>query len=146
MARLEMNNSITSFIRDLERAADNIPQLRKRMLEAEADILEPALRSAITSRGLVDTGVLRDSIGRSFRKKGTELLVGPSGAHHRYISRNWTAETVRAGHVGYIHEYGAPQKGIRPKLWMKTTVLKVGGKALGAAEAEYEKYLKNNNL
>ena len=146
MAELEMNNSITSFIRDLEKTANNIPQLCKAMLAAEADVLEPALRAALTSKGLVDTGKLRASIGRSSRKNGTELLVGPSGNHHSYLSKKGQGGIIRSGHLGYIHEYGAPRLGIRPTLWMRSTIIKMGGKAIDAAESEYEKYLKNNNL
>lgn len=146
MARIEMNDSITTFIRDLEKVASNVPHLCKQMMSAEADVVEPALRAALTAKGLVDTGKLRSSIGRSSRKNGTELLVGPSGDHHSYISRRGLADTLRSGHLGYIHEYGAPQRGIQPKFWMRTAIFKVRGKALDAAEAVHDKYLKDNNL
>lgn len=146
MARLEMNNSMTTYIRDLEKLADDTPQLCKEMLNAEADVVEPALRAAIASKGLVDTGTLQSAIGRSSRKNGRELLVGPSGYHHSYVPKSGPARRVRAGHVGYIHEYGAPQQGIRPKKWMRSTIAQVRSKALNAAEAAHDKFLRDNNL
>lgn len=145
MATLEMNNSITSMIRDLEEAAEQIPELRKRILNVQADIVEPALRSAVTSAGLVDSGILRSSIGRSSRKRGTEIHVGPTGTHHRYIQKSGSGE-VRSGHVGYIHEYGAPSRGIRPKKWMSKAIAGVSDEALNAAEAAHDEYMKNHNL
>lgn len=145
MATLEMNDSITTLISDLENAADQVPELRTQMLHAEADVVEPALRSAISSHGLVASGTLRDSIGRSSRKKGTVLLVGPSGVHHRYIRKSGSGE-VRSGHVGYVHEYGAPSRGIRPKKWMSGAVIAVTGKAVDAAEKVHDEYLKQHNL
>lgn len=142
---MEMNDSITTLIEDLGRAADSTPELREAMLHAQADILEPALRSRLNSLGLVKTGKLMDSIGRTRGRKGEVLLVGPSGVHHRYIRRSGSGE-VRSGHVGYVHEYGAPSRGIRPKGWMSGAVMSVAGKAVDAAEKVHDEYLKKHNL
>lgn len=145
MAHLEMNSSITSLIKDLAAAVDGIPELRKQILNAQADLVEPALRSSLTSEGLVRTGTLRDSIGRSSRKHGTEIRVGPSGVHHRYVRISGSGE-ARSGQVGYVHEYGAPSRGIRPKQWMAKAVERVSDDALKAAESVHDQYLKNHNL
>lgn len=146
MAKLEMNNSITTLLSDVLDAADEIPQLRKQILEAQADIVEPALKASLSSEGLVDTGQLRDSIGRSTRKNGTEIRIGPSGVHHRKVSRSGRVQVLRNGHLGYIYEYGAPGRGIRPRKWMSKTISRTRGKALDAAEAANDQYLKKHNI
>lgn len=146
MASLEMNNSITALLSDFQAAFEDSPQLHKQILNAQADIVEPALRSSISSEGLVDTGMLRSSIGRSSRKRGTEIRIGPSGVHHRSVTRAGVAQELRNGHLGYIFEYGAPGRGIRPRRWMSKTVSRVRGKALDAAETVNDQYLKKHNL
>ena len=146
MARLEMNNSITTLLSDILDAADEIPQLRKQILADQADIVEPALKASLSSEGLVDTGQLRDSIGRSTRKSGTEIRIGPSGVHHRKVSRSGRVQELRNGHLGYIYEYGAPGREIRPRKWMSKTISRTRGKALDAAQAANDQYLKKHNL
>ncbi len=146
MASLEMNNSITTLMSDILGAADEFPQLRKQILDEQADIVEPALKASITSENLVDTGKLRDSIGRSTRKNGTEIRIGPSGIHRRKMSRSGRTQELRSGHLGYIYEYGAPGRGIRPRRWMSKAVSRVRGKALSAAETTTDQFLKKHNL
>lgn len=146
MASLEMNDSIAALLSDILGAAEDFPQLRKQILEDQADIVEPALKASLTSEGLVDTGGLRDSVGRFTRKNGTEIRIGPSGVHHRKVSRSGSVNELRNGHLGYIHEYGAPGRGIRPKKWMSKTISRMRGKALDAAEAANDQYLKKHNL
>lgn len=146
MASLDMNNSITTLLSDILGAAEDFPQLRKQILEDQADIVEPALKASLASEGLVDTGDLRDSIGRSTRKNGTEIRIGPSGIHHRRVSRSGRIQELRNGHLGYIYEYGAPGRGIRPRKWMSKAVSRTRGKALDAAETANNQYLKKHNL
>ena len=146
MASLEMNNSVTTLISDLMGAAEDLPELRRQILKEQVDIVEPALRNAITGEGLVDTGELRESIGRSTRKNGTEIRIGPSGIHHRRVSRSGRVHQLRNGHLGYIYEYGAPGRGIRPRRWMSKTVSRVKGSAIDAAETAHDQYLKKHNL
>lgn len=146
MARFEVTyNSVTSLIADLERAAHNIPELRDLMLDAEVNIVKPALQSAVTVYGLVDTGKLRDSIGESKRAKGSIRMVGPKGTHHRYIPVSGDGD-ARSGHIGYIFEYGFPGRGIYGRLWMSRTVKSVADKAVDAAETAHDEYMKNHNL
>ena len=146
MAQIEYNNSITTLISDLESFADAVPEMGKQMLQAEADIVEPELRKALTSDGLVLSGRLKSSIGRSTRNKGMTVLIGPSGTHHMYATRAGKARLLRAGHLGYIHEYGAPRRNIRGRKWMSKTVQKSQAKALDAAEKVHDEYMKKHNL
>lgn len=145
MAQLEMNNGINTLITDLSKAAEDVPQLRKDILTEQADVVEPALRSAISSSGLVRTGQLRDSIGRSSRNGGSVICIGPSGVRRR-ASRSGRIQDLRNGHLGYIYEYGLPGRGIRARNWMSNTVRKIRGKTLQIADAVYGRYLKKHNL
>ena len=145
MAQMEVNDGLENLIRDLEAAAEDLPDLRRTILNAQADLVEPALRSAVGSSGLVRSGKLRDSIRRSSRKQGTEIHVGPTGVHHRYLRISGSGKAM-SGHVGYIHEYGAPSRGIRPKKWMAGAVAGVSEKAYKAAETAHDEYMKNHNL
>lgn len=145
MARLEMNDSITTLISDLQAAAYQDDKLIQTVLKAQTEIVEPAIRASAVSSGLVKTGTLRDSIGHSSRKKGLEIRIGPSGVHHRYIRKSGSGE-VRSGHVGYIHEYGIPSRGIPAKKWMSKAVQASQSKAFDVAEKIHDEYLKKHNL
>lgn len=145
MAQMEVNDGIDALIRDLGGTADELPDLRRSILNAQADLVEPALRSAVGSAGLVRSGKLRDSIRRSNRKQGTEIHVGPTGVHHRYLRISGSGMAT-SGNVGYVHEYGAPSRGIRPKKWMAGAVAGVSAEAHKAAETAHDEYMKNHNL
>lgn len=145
MAQMEVNDGLEDLIRDLEAAAEDLPDLRRTILNAQADLVEPALRSAVGSAGLIRSGKLRVSIRRSSRKQGTEIHVGPSGVHHHYLRISGSGKAM-SGHVGYIHEYGAPSRGIRPKKWMSGAVAGVSAEAHKVAETAHDEYMKNHNL
>ena len=131
---------------DLIRAAEDVPNLRKQILKEQADILEPAIKQGVTASRLVDTGQLRDSIGRHFRKGQTEVVIGPSGERASKVSRSGLAQRVRNGHIGYIYEYGLPGRGIAPRHWMSNAVNKNQDKAYAAAENTADEFLKKQNL
>ena len=146
MATMDLNSVTISLAPDLLRTAEDLPQLRKEILQQQADIVEPALKSGVTSSGLVDTGQLRDSIGRSTRKGGKEIIIGPSGERAHKVSRSGRVQRLRNGHLGYIYEYGLPGRGIQPKRWMSNTISRVRGKTLNAAETVNDQFLKKHNL
>lgn len=146
MATLELNNMTTILSDDLLRAAEDVPQLREAILKSQADILEPAIKQSVTVSQLVDTGQLRDSIGRYSRKGGSEIRIGPSGVRAARGSRSGLAQKVRNGHLGYIYEYGLPGRGIAPRHWMSNAVNKSQDKAYAAAEDTADEFLKKQNL
>lgn len=146
MATLDLNGEILSLQSDLLQAAEDIPQLGKDILQQQADIVEPALKNSISSSGLIDTGQLRDSIGRSARKGGSEIRIGPSGERTPKVSRNGRVQRLRNGHLGYIYEYGLPGRGILPKRWMSNAIGRIQGKVLDAAETANDQFLKKHNL
>lgn len=146
MAQLEYNDTISSLIQDMESFSDDISNMGAAMLKAEADLVEPALKQSIASEGLVRTGRLQGSIGRTVRHKGKVILLGPTGDHHRYVTRSGKAGALRAGHLGYILEHGLPRRNILGRKWMSKAVQKTQGRALDAAEKVRDEYLKKHNL
>lgn len=146
MAQIEYNNSITTYIKDFDRFIHSMPEMEKKMLEAEADVVEHALKLSISSEGLVKSGRLSDSIGRSTSLSGTKILLGPSGIHHTYVNKAGRANALRAGHLGYIFEHGAPRRNIRGRHWMTKAVQKSQADAIEAAEKVRDQYLNNHNL
>lgn len=145
MAQLEYN-SLTALISDLASFSEAVPEMGKQMLQAEADVVEPEQKRSLSAEKLVRFGRLQDSIGRSTKNKGMTVLVGPSGDHHKYVTKAGRARALRAGHLGYILEHGAPRRNIRGRKWMSKAVQKTQAQALDAAEKVRDQYLNNHNL
>lgn len=147
MARFDVSGA-DAFLAGLEDMIDSMPQLRDEILEAEADVIEPALRQSIADTRLVRSGRLKGSIKRRKGKSaGVPVIwIGPSGEHHRYIPGPGKDGIVSAGRVGYIGEYGIPGRGIRGREWLRKGIEKSQNNAFDAAEAVYDKHLKTNNL
>lgn len=145
MAQIEYN-SINDLIGDMDSLIEALPEMERQMLQAEADVVEPALKQSLSSEGLMESGRLRDSIKRSTRKKGTQVILGPSGIHHTYVNKAGRANALRAGHLGYIFEHGAPRRNIRGRQWLSKAVQKSQADAIEAAEKVRDQYLNNHNL
>lgn len=147
MAELTISG-ITGLVEDLEHLAANTPTLRTEILQAEADVIEPAVRNGVMDAGLVQTGKLRTSIGRTNTTLhgGRVIKIGPSGEHHRYFPSKGKSGIARAGHIGYIHEYGVPTRGMKARRWMSKAIEKSAGKAYDAGAAAYDQYMQKYNL
>ena len=147
MATIETSN-LDDLIHSLDGAADQMQQLCDSLLEAQADVVQPALSRSIANEGLIgETGRLKDSISRRKTKSG--IRIGPKGEHHRYVPsgrRPGANGIVTAGYVGYIHDYGIPSRGIPAAKWLEKGVEKSLGQAYNAAAAAVDDFLKNNNL
>lgn len=147
MARFEVSGA-DALIAGLEDMADKTPQLRDAILDAEAGVIEPALRQSIVDTRLVRTGKLMRSVkSRKVKSGGVPAIrVGPSGEHHRYLPRKGKSGIVDAGYVGYIGEYGIPRRGVKGREWLKKGLEKSRGAAFDVAEAVYDQFLHKNNL
>lgn len=147
MARIEVSG-LDAFLAGLEDMAEQTPQLRDAILEAEADVIEPALRESIADERLIRTHKLQQSIKRRKAKSaGVPVIrIGPSGEHHRYLPSNGKNGVVAAGYVGYIGEYGIQSRGIRGREWLRKGIEKSKGQAFDAADAVYDKFMKNHNF
>ena len=128
--------------------ADHAPQLRDDILEAEADVIEPAIRKSIVDERLVRSGKLLQSISRRKKKVGgiPAICIGPTGEHHRYLPSRGKNGVVTAGYVGYIGEYGIKSRGTPGRNWLSKAMEKSRSKAYDAADAVYDQYMKKHNL
>lgn len=147
MARMEVSGC-DALISGLEDMLKSAPQIRDAILDAEADVIEPAVRKSILDERVYRSGNLYRSIAR---KKGKlagipVIRIGPEGEHHRYLPSSGKSGIVVSGYVGYIHEYGVPSRGIKARRFLEKAVEKSKSQAYSAAEAVYDKYMKNNNL
>lgn len=146
MARFEISG-LGSIISGLWDMVESTPQLRHDILEAEADVIEPLLKRSIVDERLVRTGKLSKSIVRT--EKNNTIRLGPSGVHHLYTpsGRRPNADGIaRNGHIGYIHEFGVPHRGIPARKWMEKAVEKGKSAAYVAADKVYYSYLDKHNL
>lgn len=147
MARIEVSG-FDALLAGLEDMAEQTPQLRDAILEAEADVIEPALRKSISDERLVRSGKLQQSISRrTVKSAGVPVIrIGPAGEHHRYFPSKGKTGIVTAGYVGYIGEYGLPSRGIRGREWLRKGIEKSQGQAFDAADAMYDKFMKDHKL
>lgn len=130
---------LDELIGGLENIMDLPRTVQRDMLNAEADIVVRAQKEEIESLGLVDSGQLKASIARERDIKtdrlGVCMDIYPQGTR---------ADGIRNAEVGFIHEYGAPQKKIKASGWMKKANEKCADEAVEAAADVYEKFLQDN--
>lgn len=120
-----------------EDAADDI-------LRAMASVVEKAQQSKIRSLGLVSTGELAGSITAELKtgEHGHYALVYPRGTHHTYKSRRTgRRSTATNAEVGFVHEYGAPQRNIPAKHWMRTANEESAEARVSAGQAALDKFI-----
>lgn len=145
MAQFEISG-LDDLILSLEELAQLPDEVAAEMLTAEGEVIKAAQQQSLQSAGLVDTGQLQASIklDKKLRKKGDErsMLVYPQGtrrdAKHKHGERNAT--------IGFVHEFGAPKRGIPPSQWMRTANESAADAAVDAAGQVYDKYLKDKGL
>lgn len=130
------------FSFSLEEIAQIPNETRHEMLEAGADIMVEALRDAAPS----DTGGLKKSIKKQKKqdKNGFEFYyVLPTGSR-----RNTTGKHTKVTNasIGFIMEYGAPNRHIAARQWMKTAVEKNADNVLNAMWKIYEKFIESKGV
>ena len=125
----------------LEEIADLPEDVLLEMLKAEGEVVAQAQRSEIS--GFSQTGQLERSItvGDALKRDraGTpSLYVYPEGVR--------SDGKTRSAEVGFIQEYGAPQRGLAARQWMRTANEKSAAAAVEAAAAVYDEFLKSKGL
>ena len=154
-------------LKEIEEIPDEIAY---EMLDAAAEVVAEAQKQSLRALGLVDTGKLANSITRYRRKDYRQpkdrqryVIVHPDGPHHTYQSRIKTKTykrsksgrtyttggkriTVSASEVGFMHEFGAPKKGIAASQWMSKANAASAEKAVNAELEVYDRWLKSKNL
>ena len=144
-------------------------EIVEEMLTAAGEVVVAAQRREITALGLVKTGKLLGSL-KAISKAGSSsndfkrhVLVYPAGTHHKRRRRKVTKaykrsksgrtytvggddKNVSSGEVGFILEFGAPKRGIKPRQWMKTANEKCAAAMVAAQLAVYDRWLKEKDL
>lgn len=139
------------------------------ILEAGADVVVEAQKQKIDALGLVDSGKLKESI-TAFHKVGTKndswqryVLVYPYGKHGTRNRKAVTKKYKRSKHgrtytvggdtkkvtnneVGFVLEFGAPKRGIKPYQWMRKANEACASDMEKAQFEVYDKWLKSLNL
>ena len=139
------------------------------MLEAAGEVVVEAQKRSIQSLGLVDSGKLMKSIkahskvGKIDGVRKRYVLVYPTGKHGTRNRKLVTKKYKRSKHgrtytvggdtvdvtnneVGFIHEFGAPQKGIPAKQWMKKANEACAAQMVNAEFSVYDQWLKSLDL
>lgn len=154
-------------LKEIEEIPDEVAY---EMLDAAAEVVTEAQKRSLRSLGLVDTGKLANSITAYRRKDYRQpkdqqryVIVHPDGQHHTFQSRVKTKTykrsksgrqyttggkrvSVSASEVGFIHEFGAPKKGIAASQWMSRANEASAAEAVEAELAVYDRWLKSKNL
>lgn len=146
-------------LQEIESIPDDV---KNDMLSAGAEVAEAGLKKNITSYGLVDTGQLRNSIQRFHKvsKTGQQYyLVYPYGARKNAkvkklskvslgVRKTYTIKKVmmRNNDVGFVHEFGAPRRGIPARPWLSLTAEQYADKITDAELRVYDKWLDSENL
>lgn len=119
------------------------------MLMAGGEVTVAAHKKTIMAKGLVKTGKLMNSIKAVSKIGGAKdgwkrhVLVSPKG---RRGNRNKVSSNVTNAEVGFIHEYGAPKRGIPAKQWMREANETCADDVVSAELAVYDHWMKNKNL
>lgn len=116
------------------------------ILEAEGKVIEAAQKARIQSIPLVRTGTALKSIKtipKISRSGGRYFVVSPSGTHNTYVRSN---KVVTNQDVLFVHEYGAPRRGIKARHWQRDANEQSAEAAAAAGQAALDRYLESKNL
>lgn len=144
MARIESNGlgELMLSMGELEMLPDSAAS---EMLQAGGEVVANAQRSKYRSMLGVRTGNLADSIkvSKMKTKNGTRYVtVYPQGTHHTYGN----GKIATNNDVAFIHEYGAPGRGISAKGIMRAANEESEESATAAEAQVYDNFLKSKNL
>lgn len=132
MARFDVSG-LEELMEGLEKLADIPEPVLEKMLKAEAEVVKTHQKRKLAGIRMKEpTGQTVESIGVGEMKRDREgrpcLHLYPQGKRRERDTRN--------AEVGYIIEYGAPQRGIPPRQWMRTANAEAEEEAAKAAEEE----------
>ena len=143
----------------------------RKILTAGSEVVIEEQKRMIKKLGIYDTGELQKSIEPSFRRMKDKygwslaMIVYPYGTRKYYISRvqhkygygykfrenrHYTTggrrKAVTNNDVGFIHEFGAPRRNIKPKQWMRQANINAEEDMVKAEAREYHRYLEEKGL
>lgn len=132
---------LDSLMEDIEAAAELPDSVAEDMLDAEAGIVEEAQVYTGMKMGVYRTGVTLSSITHG------EMKTEKDGGRIKYVGPQGVNENGdRNAEVAFINEFGAPNRGIVARPFIRTANEVAAGEAVAAAMEVYDDYLKKQNL
>lgn len=159
-------SGLDGLVFSLEEVGAMPDELIDGMLEAGGAMIAEYHKAELNTQGLVDTGALRDSIS-VHKKRGRDgsryVLVYPYGNHGAYNRKLVVKAYKRSKHgrtytiggdtkevsnsdVGFVLEFGAPERGIVPRQWMRIANEKGISDVIVEEKDVYEQFLDKLNL
>ena len=149
----------------MQEIAEIPPEVQDNILMAQGEVIKKYQQQEISTKGLGNKGLLKDSI-RIFKKmrKGVRyVLVYPYGKHgtrnRKKVTKGYKnskhgrtydvggdVKDVTNSEVGFVLEFGAPKKGIRAYQWMREANEKATEESDAAGLAVYDAWLKTKGL
>lgn len=164
MARFECSG-LDDFALSLQQIESLPEDVENKMLSSGADVAVAELKKSVTMYGLVDTGELRDSIKKFHkisRNQKQYYLVYPYGARKKAKvkklarvriygtgrKKQYAIKKVRMTNndVGFVHEFGAPHRGIPARPWVSLVAEEYADDITEAEIRVFDDWLKSNNL
>lgn len=143
MAKIEFDVENLSF----KELAELDDETQYSILEPGAEVARNGHKRTLLAMGLVQSGQLYSSL-KIQRKRAKDcsvyVLVTPSGKRTPTIYH--PDPKASNGTVGFFNEFGAPNKGIPAKEWMRTANEQYADAVLEAEEAAYNKYLASKGF
>lgn len=151
MARFEVDN-VDGLMLSMKEVAELPAEVITEMVEKGADVAVEAQKRKIQELDLIDSGDLQRSIKAIIKRTGRApyALVYPSGTHHtqnsnRHHGRQRSGD-VRNAEVGFVQEFGAPDRKIKAKQWMRLANEDAADALTQAELAVYDRWLQQKNL
>ncbi len=167
MSKFE-NTGIEEIMRNFVELSEIPIDVQKSIVGAGGEVVKQAHQAQLDKLKLVDSGKLKNSI-KVFHKRGRQhdfqryVMVYPAGDHHTYLRRLETrtyansasgrtyqvggdVQTATNDEVGFVHEFGAPQRGVKAKYWMKKANATCGEALLEAEKKAFYAWLDSINL
>ena len=127
----------------IEKIASMPDDVAREILDAQASVVIKEQKA----RAPRNTGKLASSVSATkmkYNREGARVMyVYPRGTHHTYRQYGTGKEIrVRNAEVGFIQEYGAPQKGIRATGWVSAANAAAEDEAIAEAEKVLGEFLE----
>lgn len=162
MATFE-TTGIDDLMLSMQEVAEIPDEIVDDILAAGAEVVVEAQKKQLTSLGLFSSGKLIlsiDWVKKSGDYKGGKrryVLIYPTGVHHTYATAqkqrqnkgrksNRYSRKVRNNDIGFILEFGAPNRGIPAHAWMWEANEKSADATTAAELRVYDEFLKSKNL
>lgn len=130
---------VDDIMREIEMMAEVPDEVLEDMLKAEAEVIKSAQVRQLQQLDFKEsTGQLERSISSGARMK-RDRYGRPS--LHVYPGGTRQGKDTTNAEVGFVTEYGAPQRGISPRPWMRVANELSEEEATSAAQAVYDEWL-----